>query len=118
MPDENIERMKKAAEGGAEFLHEQAVHVADVAAREAARVAENPEAYPRVYGRGERWVDNSNPAAPREFIGTQYAYNTLAEALQAIDQARANGKDVLYMDPENGSYVSQGFEDFRVTIED
>jgi hypothetical protein len=108
--------MEKAVEGGAEFIAAQQAHVAEAAAAEEARRAAAPDHYPRETGRGETWTD---PVDGRTIIGTQYTYNTKEEALAAIDTARANGKDVLYMDPDNASYIAeQGESDYTITVED
>jgi len=110
--------MEKAVQGGEEFMAEQAAHVAEVAAAEEARraAAEAAAAYPRTYDAHTRMVDETNG---HEFIGTQWGFNTEAEALAKIDGARAANKYVMYANPDGGSYVNElSANDFRVNIED
>ena len=110
--------MEKAVEGGAEFIAAQQAHVAEVAAAEEARrqAAEASATYPREFEPHTRWVDATNG---HEFIGTQYSFNTEAEALAKIDETRAANKFVMYADPDKGSYViHDGGDDYRVIVED
>jgi len=110
--------MEKAVEGGAEFIAEQQAHVAEVAAAEEARraAAEAEAGYPRQYDAHTRMVDETNG---HEFIGTQWGYNTEAEALAAIDAARAADKYVMYANPGGGSYINElSADDFRINVED
>lgn len=88
-----------------------------IADQQAAAAAGNVDGgdYPRVNGAGETWTD---PVDGRTITGTQYTYNTEAEAVAAIDTARANGKDVLYMDPDNASYIAANGDNYTITIED
>jgi hypothetical protein len=109
--------MEKAVEGGAEFMEKQKEHVAEVAAKEAERRANLPAGkYPREFDAHTHMVDETNN---REFTGTQYSYNTQAEALAAIDAARAANKYVMYADPGGGSYINElSADDFRINVED
>ena len=110
--------MEKAVEGGAEFIAAQQAHVAEAAAAEAAReaAAQAAQGYPREFDKHTHMVDSTND---REFVGTQYSYDTKAEALAAIDAARAAGKYVMYVDPDNASYINElGADDWRINVED
>lgn len=106
---------KLEAEGAAGVAAQQAQAAAQ---DEAAREAEANAPYPRVHNAHTRWVDEA-VSPTHEFVGTQYEFNSEAEALAKIDEARAAGKYVMFMDPENASYVAAlGPQAFRVTVED
>ena len=112
--------MEKAVEGGAEFTKHQQEEAAAEAKAEAERAAaaSATATYPREFSPHTRWVDDAvSPTV--EFVGTQYGYNTEGEALARIDEARAAGKYVMYMDPGGASYVVESTPgDWRVTVED
>ena len=110
--------MEKAVEGGAEFISKQQAKVAADLAKEEAREAAAAAAagYPRTFDRGTRMVDETNG---HEFVGTQWSFNTEAEALAKINEARASNKYVMYANPDGGSYINAlSADDFRVNIED
>jgi hypothetical protein len=90
--------------------------IADQQAAAAAGNVDGGGGYPRTFDAHTRMVDSTNG---HEFIGTQWSYNTEAEALAKIDSARASNKYVMYANPEGGSYINElSADDFRVNIED
>lgn len=101
-----------------EFVKAQQDKVAADLAKEEAReaAAQAAQGYPREFDKHTRMVDGTND---REFVGTQYSYDTKAEALAAIDAARAAGKYVMYVDPDNASYINElSADDWRINVED
>lgn len=108
--------IEKATEGGAEHIARQQKEYADQQKAEAERVAALTPTYPRIFDEHTKMKDRTND---REFVGTQYSFNTMEEALGKISQARAHAKYVMYADPDNNSYViRQSDDDYRVNIED
>jgi hypothetical protein len=95
-----------------------------IADQQAAAAAGNVEGeaadavYPREFSPHTRWVDDK--VVPNvTFTGTQYSYDTEAEALARIDATRAADKYVMCMDADSGAYLLEnGATDWRITVED
>ena len=109
--------MENAVEGGAEFIAAQQKKVAEDLAKEEAReaAAAAAQGYPRTFDAHTHTVDTLEPW---EGTATQYSYNSKAEALAAIDAARAAGKHVVRQDESGYIYEGAGGSDWRVNIED
>lgn len=114
---DGVTDITEAVAGGAEFTKAQQEQAAAEAKAEAERAAAAPVKYPAEFSPHTRWVDDA-VAPPVEFIGTQYTYNTEAEALAAIEEARAADKYVMYMDPAGASYVAEANGGYTITVED
>lgn len=94
------EAIKKATEGGAEHIAAQQAERAAEDAAEVARQAAIHAGYPRVLSSGGARDDTT--VYPSEFT---LEYDTEAEALAAVAQARADGRHVSMIDSDTGAFV-------------